>query len=114
MTKIDGVEIKKLIIEFDYDIGDEDVDLGGVHFKLDDREYSLDTVSVTRYDDVIEATLERDDEVFGDSKYNLTAEDLLHGVDIEVFIQSDTPIRHMFVIVRYGDLTVAINAKQEQ
>jgi hypothetical protein len=114
MTKIDKTEIRKLLIEFDGDIENEDVDLGGVHFQNNGREYSLDTAKVTRYDNVIEATLERDDEVFPDSRYDLTSDDLLHGVNIEAYIESDSPIKDIHVIVRYGDLTMAIQANKEQ
>jgi hypothetical protein len=114
MTKIDRTEILKLVIEFDDDIGDKDVDLGGVHFSCDDREYSLDTSRVTRYDNVLEATLERDDEVFNESKYNLTSEDLLHGVNIQAHVQSDATIQYMHVIARHGDMTIALTSTQEQ
>lgn len=114
MTKIDRTEILKLVITFDDDIGDKDIDLGGVHFSCDDRDYSLDTLRITRYDNVIEATLDRDDEVFSESKYNLTSEDLLNGVNIEAYIESDATIKHMHIIARHDDTTIALPVTQEQ
>jgi hypothetical protein len=118
MHSIGKVKLLRLVVHFDEDVQDIDIDLGAVLFRKDDRQYALDTVSVLRQGTRVSCTLERNDEVFeelfGELKYDLTDDDLLQGCDIEAYVQADEPIQAIELVARLGSMTIIIPVKQEQ
>ena len=111
---INQTEILQLVVTFNENIEDENIYLGGVHFSRNGGEFSLDTTQVIRGGNTLMADLERDDAVFNQSKYNLTSEDLVQGVNIKVYIETESPILGMHVIARQGEKTFSLPATREQ
>lgn len=105
MNIIDGVKILSLEIEL---VGkkDEETDLGSVTISRDGREYVLDTcMSYSDFEDgitTIEAILERDDEIFDECPYDITAEDLASDdLVIEFYIETENEIQSMVLVVEF-------------
>jgi hypothetical protein len=119
---IDGVEILGVTIKLLGEITDNDeIDLGAVTIKRDDREYILDvTQSYTNTDGgftTIETALERDDEYFSDCPYDIPAVDLMSNeLVVEFYIASDLPIESLTLFVKFGGedgMTKAIDVVED-
>jgi hypothetical protein len=121
--KIDNVEILGLTIVLygETDNSPSVVDLGAVTIKREEREYILDVVqSYSTPKDgftTIETDLERDDEIFDECPYDITAEDLMsNDLVVEFYIASEFPIENMTLFVRFGGengMTKAINVVED-
>jgi hypothetical protein len=117
---IDGVEILSLDIVL---VGEKDVetDLGAVTISCEGREYILDVCqSYSKFENgltTIETDLERDDEVFGECPYDITAVDLMSSdLKVEFYIATENEIESMTLFVRFGGvngMTKAIDVIQE-
>ena len=115
MHSIGKVKLEHLVVHVDGYAEDADVDLGGVFFCKEGRTYALDTVSVRRDASAITATLERDDEVFGDTEYDLTDEDILQGCNITAYVEGGIEVAVLGVelVARLGNMTMIIPVKRE-
>ena len=118
MLKIDGIQILGLEIKLYGERTQEDeIDLGALTLRKDEREYILDSVqSYTTTEGgftTIEVDLEKDEELFPDCKYDLTALDLFDGVEGEFFISSDLNVEYITLFVKMGKTTKAIDIKQD-
>ena len=118
---IDGVEILSLDIVL---VGEKDVetDLGAVTISCEGREYILDVCqSYSTFENgltTIETDLERDDEIFVECPYNITAVDLMMSSDLKVefYIATENEIESMALFVRFGGvngMTKVIDVVQE-
>jgi hypothetical protein len=115
-TFIDNVEILSLNIVLVGKI-DEETDLGAVTISRDGREYILDVCqSYSTFEDgltSIETDLERDDMIFDDCPYDITAVDLMsNDLKVEFYISIENEIESMTLFVRFGGvngMTKAIN-----
>ena len=100
---------------------DVETDLGAVTISREGREYILDVVqSYSMFEDgitSIETDLERDDELFFDCPYDITAEDLISDdLKVEFYISTENEIESMTLFIRIGGaygMTKAINVIQE-
>jgi hypothetical protein len=100
---------------------DVETDLGAVTISREGREYILDDVqSYSTFEDgitSIETDLERDDELFSDCPYDITAEDLISDdLKVEFYISTENEIESMTLFIRIGGaygMTKAINVIQE-
>ena len=122
--KIDNVEILGLTIVLYGEVKkDEDVDLGSLTIARDGREYILDVCqSYTIFDGgftTISAELIKDEEIFGECPYDITAEDLMsNDLKVEFYIGGtfSANIENMTLFVKFGGengMTKAIDVESE-